>query len=131
MIEFTIYGLPVAKGRPRFTKKGFTYTPAKTKQAEDSFLNQAFSKKPDVPLQCPLAIEMKIFMPRPKSKSKKIWAWTTRPDLDNLIKILDALNGVFWHDDSQIIELHASKDYGEPARTEIKITERMEDGSKQ
>jgi Holliday junction resolvase RusA-like endonuclease len=129
MIEFTVYGMPVAKGRPRFTKKGFTYTPKETRDAENSFLNQALSHKPEKPLECPLAIDLKIYMPRPKSKPKKVWAWTTRPDLDNLIKILDALNGVFWHDDSQIILFRASKHYGDTARTEIKISEKMEDGT--
>lgn len=37
---------------------------------------------------------------------------TVKPDLDNLVKaILDALNGVAWHDDAQVVELHISKQY--------------------
>lgn len=121
MIEFTVLGLPVAKGRPRFSKKGFAYTPKKTKDAEESFLTQAFSYAPDKPLDCALKVVMRTYKPKPKSKSKKVVHWTTRPDLDNFIKILDALNGVFWIDDSQIVRIEASKDYGEPARTEIEI----------
>jgi Holliday junction resolvase RusA-like endonuclease len=64
---------------------------------------------------------MRVYKPKPKSKPKKVIHWTTRPDLDNFIKILDALNGVFWVDDSQIIRIDATKQYGEPARTEIEI----------
>jgi Holliday junction resolvase RusA-like endonuclease len=46
-----------------------------------------------------------------------------RPDIDNYAKaILDALNGVMWADDGQIVQLTASKSYGEP-RVEIEIQE--------
>ena len=34
MIKFTIPGPPQGKGRPRFTKSGHTYTPAKTAEYE-------------------------------------------------------------------------------------------------
>lgn len=34
MIGFTIEGAPVPKGRPRFTRTGHTFTPAKTRQYE-------------------------------------------------------------------------------------------------
>ena len=35
---------------------------------------------------------------------------TQRPDLDNLVKLVkDALNGLAWHDDSQIVSLSANK----------------------
>lgn len=37
---------------------------------------------------------------------------TVRPDLDNLVKlVLDALNGVAYADDSQIVRIHAFKKY--------------------
>lgn len=34
MIEFVISMRPVAKGRPRVTRRGFAYTPKKTADAE-------------------------------------------------------------------------------------------------
>ena len=34
-IEFTVPGIPVGKGRPRFKKDGNTYTPQKTQDYED------------------------------------------------------------------------------------------------
>ena len=34
-IEFTVPGIPVGKGRPRFMKNGHTYTPQKTRDYED------------------------------------------------------------------------------------------------
>jgi Holliday junction resolvase RusA-like endonuclease len=47
---------------------------------------------------------------------------TTRPDLTKLCRPLeDALKGIVWRDDAQIVEQHIYKHYGEPARAEIKV----------
>jgi Holliday junction resolvase RusA-like endonuclease len=123
MIKFRIEGIPVAKGRPKFSRKGFAYTPAKTRQAETGFLAQAIPFKPEKPLEGALKVTLIFSIIKPKSKPKKVLYWTTRPDIDNFIKLLDSLNGVFWLDDSQIVELHAKKTYGHSAYTEIEIEE--------
>ncbi len=123
MIKFTIFGEPTPKGRPRFTRRGIIFTPKKTKDAENNFLAQAVKYKPEKPLEGALFVKIRIYKPKPKSKPKKVYFWTTRPDLDNYIKILDALNGVFWLDDSQIVKIEAEKQYGDTARTEIEIYE--------
>jgi Holliday junction resolvase RusA-like endonuclease len=45
-----------------------------------------------------------------------------KPDLDNVAKlILDALNGVAWHDDNQIARLTISKVYGKKPHTDVEI----------
>ena len=45
-----------------------------------------------------------------------------RPDWDNVGKIVtDALNGVAYDDDSQIVSASVEKYYSEEPRTEIKI----------
>lgn len=50
-----------------------------------------------------------------------IWP-TSKKDIDNLCKtVLDALNKIFYKDDSQIVKLYASKRYAENPRVEIKI----------
>jgi Holliday junction resolvase RusA-like endonuclease len=53
-------------------------------------------------------------------------AWHTgKPDADNILKaVCDALNGIVWHDDSQVAFARVLKQYGEEARLEIDI-ERM------
>ncbi len=33
-MKVTIPMIPIAKGRPKFTNRGFTYTPAKTRDAQ-------------------------------------------------------------------------------------------------
>lgn len=46
-----------------------------------------------------------------------------RKDIDNLEKaVLDALNGVAWHDDSQVVRVVKSKSYGTEARTTVRIS---------
>ena len=46
-----------------------------------------------------------------------------KPDLDNIIKsILDALNKVAYHDDTQIVSLSVEKFYSDSPRVEVSIS---------
>ena len=131
MIEFTIYGEPVAKGRPRFTKRGIAYTPQKTSNYENlvklSYLEIPREKYLNGEQ---LQAEIIAFFSIPKSKPKKLQLkmlsgevrHTKRPDLDNIAKsVLDSLNGIAYNDDSQIVTLSVSKYYSLEPRTEIRI----------
>lgn len=121
-IKATIPMEPVAKGRPKFTKRGFTYTPKATRDAED-FIRAFVSGYPSFAPGLPLAMSIDFYLSKPKSVGKKREFPTTRPDLDNYIKIIDAFNGILWDDDSQVVQLTARKQYGSPARIEVVITE--------
>jgi Holliday junction resolvase RusA-like endonuclease len=133
MIEFTVYGIPCAKGRARHTRAGITFTPAKTRNEESNFRAQAInSHKPNKPLNGSILLEVCFYMPIPSSASKKLKQAmqdgcerpTKKPDLDNLVKLVkDALNGVYWQDDKQVISLKAEKFYSEQPRTEVRIIE--------
>lgn len=110
---------PVAKGRPRMTKAGHTYTPAETRNAE-KLLADYFNLKRDrsMPWDAPLGVTLAFYFSRPASK-KNTNNHTTRPDIDNLVKLVcDSANGILWDDDKQIVFLEASKHYcsveGEP-----------------
>jgi len=62
-------------------------------------------------------IGMVFLLPRPVSLPKRITHHTKRPDLDKLARaVKDALKGVLWKDDSQVIDLVARKGYatGQP-----------------
>lgn len=48
---------------------------------------------------------------------------TVRPDVTKLLRAVeDALTGIVWRDDSQVVCQHAYKEYGEPARADVKVT---------
>lgn len=138
MYKFTVYGPVVAKQRPRVTRRGNfvkTYTPEATANYETlvrlSFIQENPNFKTidkDIPLTCIITIYKGI----PKSVSKKrslkmlcqIIRPTTKPDIDNSVKsIFDALNGVAYHDDSQIVDLSVRKVYGETPKVEVEIYE--------
>ena len=129
MIKLTIPGEPVAKGRPRVTRYG-TYTPEKTKNYETLVKELYFVKHKQTLFEGELKINIKAYFRIPKSASKKKRAEmisgkirpTKRPDWDNVGKtVTDALNGVAYEDDSQIVSATVEKYYSNEPRTEIKI----------
>lgn len=132
MKQLTIDGVPVAKGRPRLGRYG-TYTPKKTQEYEEYVKACWVSKYGAIqPAEQPLEVNIVFYMPIPKSYSKKQKAeilsgrlkHTKKPDIDNLIKsVLDALNGLAYADDSQIIKVTAVKRYAETGSTELTIKE--------
>lgn len=132
MRKFTAYGQPAAKGRPRLGKWG-TYTPDKTVNYENLVKYSYIDEHKDKELiQGYVNIEMKFYMQIPKSTSKKKRDLMLRhgilpdkkPDYDNMAKsITDALNGIAYRDDSQIVEAHIYKYYSEEPRTEVIIKE--------
>ena len=96
-VEFFVEGKPVAKGRPRVTRYGTTYTPAKTREWEEMVAWSArIALGSDPPMEVPVAVQLVFYRPRANS------------DLDNLIKaVLDAMNGLVYADDKQISSIHA------------------------
>jgi len=126
MISFFVPGEPVAKGRPRLSVRGrfaHAYTPEKTRNFEAYVRYCAQEHAPDVPLDCPLNCRVQFIFSRPKSLPKKVFHHTKKPDLDNLVKILDALNGIIWVDDSRIVSLEVNKIYGAKPGFAIEIEE--------
>ena len=60
---------------------------------------------------------------RPKKSQRRAHP-TVKPDLDkNLRALLDALTGVGYDDDAQVVQLTASKVYGPDARTTVRVEE--------
>lgn len=104
---------PIAKGRPVFGK-GFTYTPKRTRDAEKNLKILMRSQFKHKPLESSIKIEIVFFMKRPKI-CKRAYP-STRPDIDNLIKMVtDAGNEILWKDDNLIVQISARKEYGEPS----------------
>jgi crossover junction endodeoxyribonuclease RusA len=69
-------------------------------------------------------ITLSFGLPRPKSLPKKVLQNVKRPDLDKLIRgVCDALTGIMWNDDSQIVMITAAKTYALQPGVHILIEE--------
>ena len=129
-LEMTVYLTPKPKGRPRMTRWGRVYTPPETVKYENEirkYAQEYMSMNDLEPLEGAVALQINFFMPIPKTKQKKGLNGrfhTSRPDLDNLEKSVgDALNEIWFADDSQVVKSSASKVYSDLPRIEIKVTE--------
>lgn len=138
-VELTIPGPPMGKQRPRVCKYG-TYTPEKTVNYETLVRELFIIKNYGRQLEGPLVIEVRAYFNIPKS-TKKIDVFgmlnglirpTKKPDIDNILKIIgDSLNGLAYHDDSQIVAAVVQKCYSDEPRVEFEIWElegRKQDG---
>lgn len=131
MIEITLAGAPVGKGRPRFVKAtGRAFTPEKTVRYEDRLMIEAQHVMNGRPLlDGPLRVVVEAYMPIPSSRPKR-WQGaaragqirpTSKPDWDNFGKILDALNLVVWTDDAQIVDGRVLKFYSDRPRLKVSV----------
>ncbi len=133
--RFTVPGEPMGKGRPRVVRRGGftqTYTPEKTASYENlvklEFQRQGGRMMKDGPVY--LSIQAWYGIPKSVSKRKReamigglIWP-TKKPDCDNVAKIIaDALNGLAWRDDSQVVSLHVCKRFGETPGVRVQMEE--------
>ena len=139
-INITIPITPVAWQRPKTSIiNGWVhhYSPAKTKNYEKAIADyykqatRGFRFDKDEPICVNLVFGMPIPQSTPKSRREAmregVIRHTKRPDVDNLAKsVLDALNGVAWEDDSQIVRLSVSKQYRETPDVYIYIHESVD-----
>jgi len=125
-LEFIVYGDPVPKARPRMTKTGHVYTPARTKQFEFLVQQVWAGQKNRKMMTGPISVSI-MFVLSPPSNPKKRPHPTGKPDLDNLIKsVLDGLNGWAFKDDSQVTDLICFKRFcgkNEKPKTKIVLEE--------
>ena len=135
-IHFQVEGDPKGKGRPRFSRVGsFTkvYTDKQTLSYEAmiaTFAKQAMGVT-DL-LETPVRVFLYVRLPVPQSYSKKrreaCLSGTEKPckkpDIDNIAKTyLDAMNGVIFVDDTQVVDLHIKKLYSDKAGVDVMVME--------
>lgn len=97
----------VPKARPRVTSRG-TYMPPKYKacigQLRESAQAQGVRRMAGA-----LSIEVSVRRPAPR-RLKQVEPDVCRPDLDNLVgTVMDALTGLAWLDDCQVVRIVAHK----------------------
>jgi Holliday junction resolvase RusA-like endonuclease len=135
-IHFQVEGDPKGKGRPRFSRVGsFTkvYTDKQTLGYEAKIAN--FAKQAmggTEPLKTAVSVYLYVRLSIPHSYPKKRGEACLngselpckKPDIDNIAKTyLDAMNGVIFVDDTQVIDLHVKKLYAEKAGVDVMVME--------
>jgi len=135
IVTFEVDGVH-GKGRPRFARRGNfvqTYTDTKTKSYETLIADAA--KKAmggSEPLKTPVSLFCYIRLPIPKSYPKKrleaclsgLERPLKKPDWDNVAKaVADAINGIVYVDDCQIVDAHITKVYAASAGVSVLVKE--------
>lgn len=126
------HGKIQAKQRPRFNGK-FAYTPKETVSYENwiktCYLQKYANEKP-IDTAVKVIINAFFEIPKSTSKKKKVQMMeneilpTIKPDTDNIAKIvLDALNGLAFDDDKQVVDLQVKKWYNEEPSVTVYISE--------
>ena len=142
---FVVPGMPVAKGRHRTATRVIDgevltrhYTPKTTvdyQRCTALFARQAMRGR--ALINAPVLLALSIVVPPAKTwpKAKRAKAMTGRllptkkPDLSNVLKAIeDALNGVVWHDDVQVVGVIACKRFGAEPGVVVSVTPLAEEG---
>lgn len=135
-LEFTIPGKAVAKQSFRYTRDGQKYTDKEVK-GYANWVRLCFQRAypehlPSMFFEKPLKVYIQAFFEIPKSYSKKkrekclagLIRPTVKPDTDNISKnIKDALNGIAYPDDKQVVTETIEKFYDDSAYTIMRIEE--------
>ena len=131
---FEVTGEIVGKARPRMnTYTGKAYTPTKTKNYEYLVKQSFLLKYPNAEvLEGRASVSILALFQVPKSTSKKNSekmlnkqiSPTKKPDIDNIVKVIaDALNGVAYKDDTQIVLVAAKKTYSAEEGLNVTVEE--------
>ena len=139
MTSFTIHGEPQGKARPRAVRQSgimHIYTPQKTKDYERE-IAMAYRTQCTGMFSGAVEIEIHAYYEIPKSASRKRVLDmvsdrerpTKKPDGDNIAKaVCDALNGVAYKDDSQVVDLTVRKYYSKFPHVQVFISEAKDNG---
>lgn len=129
MIRFTVYGTPRPQGSKRHVGNGVMVEMSKglkpwRQDVAGTAIQHLLTPGP-TPMygpHIPVTLTADFYFTKPKS-AKRI-AMTTRPDSSKLLRAIeDALIGIVYADDSQIVDTRIRKHYGGPDRVEITVEE--------
>jgi Holliday junction resolvase RusA-like endonuclease len=131
-IEIYIPGKAVAQSRPRFARRGnhvATYDAAPSRDYKSWVKHCALEVMKQkamqiIPRDIPLHIVLTVSVARPKSIPKSRLLPVVKPDLDNFLKtVQDALEGIVYQADQQIVSVRAVKKYADADAVEVRITD--------
>jgi crossover junction endodeoxyribonuclease RusA len=120
-IAFSVEGKPIQQGSMRAFNNRIVHNKTKDLMAWRTKVGQAAYVAGCTPILGAISISMRFRYLRPKSVMRT--QPTVPPDLDKQIRsILDALTGIAYQDDSQVIQITASKEYQGSQGVDIVIT---------
>lgn len=128
-IRFVVWGLPQSKGSARAfipkgwsrpvitsTNKGLKTWERSIKDAVQPVLAETPSDVKAAIFDAPVALSLLFHLPRPKSLPKRVTQHTKKPDLSKLVRgAEDALIGLVYRDDAQIVAIGCKKLYADGA----------------
>ncbi len=134
-IVIALDGPAVGKGRPRATVlngHATLYPDGKTVKYEAQLrlaaMQQMAGRQPTIqPVRVLVSVRIQIAPSSTKTELEAARLGHSHPikrnsgDVDNYLKILDALNGIVWVDDAQIVEALVRKVYSEQPSLRIEI----------
>ena len=98
--------------RPRHMRNGHTYMPTDYARYKRRVAEAYLAAGGGHVGAAPVAVTIDVMRELPGSRPKRVSAEpdTVRPDVDNIAKgVMDALNGVAYEDDSQVVSLSVLK----------------------
>ena len=120
MITFRADGVPVPQGSMKVINGHVIHSQGSALAVWRSTVGLSARLAGSKPVSSPVAIEIDFYLPRPKTV-KRIYP-TVPPDLDKLIRaVLDALTGIVYLDDSQVVEIKATKAYSPNPGADIRL----------
>lgn len=133
-IEFSVC-FAAGKQRHRLDRRhARMYTPTETIGAERAIAAACREAMAESGIQppahrphAPVILTVDAYRPLPESRPRRVRSEpdTYKPDADNEAKlVMDALNGLAWADDAQVVDLHVRKHpraRGQSARMDISI----------
>jgi crossover junction endodeoxyribonuclease RusA len=122
VIQFFVEGTPVPQGSMKHIGNGRMIHSRATELATWRALIALAAKQAGcTPIDSPIIISMRFQLKRPKTVKRD--HPTVPPDLDKLVRgVLDGLTNTAYTDDSQVIDIKASKVYSETLGVDIEIS---------
>lgn len=132
-VQFVVPGSPRGKGRPRtavIAGHARIFTDSKTRAEEGAIrVIAAAAMQGRDPYDGPVVLRCCAYRQIPASWSAKKRAAaeagavlpTSKPDLDNYVKMMDAINGIVLRDDSQIVSAVIHKRFSERPRLAVDV----------
>lgn len=134
MISYTIFGKPQPQGSARaFVPKGWkraiiTSANPNLKQWRQQATSAAMEAMQEASMLEPvdrsvaIAIQADFYFDKPASTKRSVVDKVTKPDIDKLQRgLFDSMTGVVFVDDSQIVRVACTKNFGSPERVEVSV----------